>query len=70
MIFVSGSMFQALGNTVPTLLASLARVILLALPAYVLSRVAAGFQLRWVWWLSVAAVAAQMTMNLCSCAGR
>jgi putative MATE family efflux protein len=62
-VFVSASFFQAMGNTLPSLIASLARVVVLAVPAYLLSSVA-GFQLRWVWYLSVGAVAAQMTMNL------
>jgi len=62
-IFVSGSLFQAMGNTWPSLISSLARLLLLSVPAYLLSGIQ-GFQLRWVWWLSVAAVATQMAMNL------
>jgi Na+-driven multidrug efflux pump len=62
-IFVSGSLFQAMGNTWPSLISSLARLLLLSVPAYLLSGIP-GFQLRWVWWLSVAAVATQMAMNL------
>lgn len=56
-------MFQALGNTMPSLIASLARVLLLAVPAYLLSRLD-GFQLRWIWHLSVFAVVVQMAINL------
>jgi putative MATE family efflux protein len=62
-IFVSASMFQALGNTVPSLIGSLARVLLLAVPVYLLSRLD-GFQLRWIWYLSVFAVVVQMAINL------
>jgi len=62
-VFTSSSLFQALGNTIPTLVSSTARMLLLALPAYQLSHVA-GFQLRWVWHLSVLAVVVQMTLNV------
>jgi Na+-driven multidrug efflux pump len=62
-IFVSSSMFQALGNTVPPMLSSFLRVILLAVPVILLSRVA-GFHLRWVWYLSVASVWTQMLANV------
>ncbi len=62
-IFVNGSMFQAMGNTIPPLLASLTRIAVVAIPALALTRVA-GFQLWWVWWLSVAATIVQLAMNL------
>jgi putative MATE family efflux protein len=62
-IFVASSMFQAMGNTVPALVASSARMIVFAVPAFILSGVV-GFQLRWIWYLSVAAVVFQLAMSL------
>lgn len=62
-IFVSSSMFQALGNTIPSLVSSLVRIVVVALPAYLLSRMP-GFELRWIWYLSVGAVALQMLLSL------
>ena len=62
-IFVASSMFQALGNTVPSLLASLIRVFVLAIPAVLLSRMP-GFELRWIWYLSVASVTFQLLLSL------
>ena len=56
-------MFQAMGNTIPSLVTSLTRIVLVAIPAFVLSR-QPGFQMRWIWYLSVVAVALQMSMNL------
>ena len=61
--FVSGSMFQAMGNTIPSLVTSSIRIFVSLVPAVMLSHVA-GFNLRWVWYLSVAAVITQMTLNL------
>jgi putative MATE family efflux protein len=62
-IFVSSSMFQAVGNTLPSLFSSAVRLLLVGLPAYLLSSMA-GFELRWIWYLSAAAVFAQMLLNL------
>jgi Na+-driven multidrug efflux pump len=62
-IFVSSSMFQAVGNTLPSLFSSAVRLALVGLPAYLLST-RAGFQLRWIWYLSASAVVAQMLLNL------
>jgi putative MATE family efflux protein len=63
LVFVSASMFQAMGNTVPSLIGSTVRILLVALPAWLLSR-APGFRLDWVWHLSVAAVVVQAACNL------
>jgi putative MATE family efflux protein len=63
MVFVSSSMFQALGNTVPPLISSVVRLVLVAVPLYFLTRMA-GFELRWVWYLSVVTIWAQLAMNL------
>ena len=62
-IFVSSSMFQAMGNTMPALLTSFTRIVLVAVPLLAL-RSQPGFTLRWIWYLSVATVTIQMVMNL------
>jgi Na+-driven multidrug efflux pump len=62
-VFVSSSMFQAIGNTIPSLLSSLVRVIGVALPAVIMSKLP-GFQLNWIWYLTVAAIALQMVLSL------
>jgi Na+-driven multidrug efflux pump len=56
-------MFQAMGNTVPSLVASGARILLVAVPAILLSRTA-GFQLNWIWYLSVVAVFVQLALSM------
>ena len=53
LIFVSSSMFQAMGNTVPSLIASGTRMAVLAVPIVLLARVP-SFHLGWVWYLSLA----------------
>jgi Na+-driven multidrug efflux pump len=58
-VFVTSSMFQAMGNTLPPLGASFARIVVVAIPAIVLSRMP-GFELRWLWYVSVTAVTLQM----------
>jgi putative MATE family efflux protein len=63
LVFVTSSMFQAIGNTVPPLLTSLSRMMLFAVPVILLARMPA-FELRWIWYLSVASVVLQMTLNL------
>lgn len=63
LIFVSSSMFQALGNTVPPLLGSLVRLVLTAIPVVWLSTLP-GFSLRWVWYLSVISVLVHLVLNL------
>jgi Na+-driven multidrug efflux pump len=56
-------MFQAMGNTVPSLFTSSARIVIFAIPAFLLSR-APGFQLRWIWYLSVGAVLVQLALTM------
>jgi putative MATE family efflux protein len=63
LIFVSASMFQAMGNTMPSLITSFTRIIVVAIPAILLARLP-GFEMRWIWYLSVVAVALQMCLNL------
>ena len=62
-IYVGSSMFQAMGNTLPALMASLIRIVIVAIPAFVLSRLP-GFELRWIWYLSALAVTLQLGLNL------
>ena len=57
-IFASSSTMQGMGNTLPVLGASMLRLLTFAVPAYFLSR-RPGFQMRQVWYLSVASVALQ-----------
>jgi putative MATE family efflux protein len=57
-VFTSSSMFQALGNTIPSLATSFVRIILVTILAFVLAP-RPGFQLRWVWYLSIASVTVQ-----------
>jgi putative MATE family efflux protein len=62
-IFVSSSMFQAMGNTMPSLITSAARIVIIAVPVLMLAGTP-GFTLRWVWYISVGAVFVQLLMNL------
>jgi putative MATE family efflux protein len=62
-VFVSSSMFQAMGNTIPSLITSGARIAIVAVPVLLLSQ-AAGFSLRWIWYISAGAVVVQLAMNL------
>ena len=62
-IYVNGSMFQAMGNTIPPLIASFTRSFVALVPAVLLARMA-GFELRWIWWLSVGATLLQFLLNL------
>ena len=63
LIFVNSSMFQAMGNTIPSLVTSAVRIFLIAVPAVLLARMP-GFQLRWIWYLSVASVFAQLALSM------
>ena len=62
-IFVASSMFQAMGNTVPSLVVSGARIATFAIPAFFIPRLP-GFQLRWIWYLSVASVLLQFAFSM------
>ena len=63
LVFVSSSVFQGMGNTLPSLATSALRLVLFAVPAYVMSR-RPGFELRHVWQMGVAAVAIQFVVNM------
>ena len=54
---------EAMGNTLPSLATSFTRILLVAIPVIILSG-QPGFQLRWVWYLSVASVMIQLCLNL------
>lgn len=62
-VFVASSMFQALGNTVPPLVTSFARTFLSAVPVVLLSSLT-GFELWWIWYISVAAQWLHMAANI------
>jgi len=63
LIFVTSSMFQAIGNTLPSLIASFARIVFIAIPAIIMTRMP-GFALNWIWYLSVTAVLLQLSISL------
>lgn len=57
-IFACSAMFQSLGNTVPSLLASCGRVIIFAIPAMILGSMP-GFRASQLWWLSIFSIVLQ-----------
>src|SRR5688572_9578467 len=60
---VASSMFQAMGNTLPSLVSSAIRIIAVVVPAWILSRVP-GFELQWIWILAGVSVFLQMAISL------
>ena len=62
-IFVASSTFQAMGNTIPSLITSLVRISLSAVPTVILSR-SAGFQLHWIWYLSLGSVYVALAVSM------
>ena len=56
-------MFQAMGNTMPSLVASVTRIVVIAVPAIALSTTP-GFRLVWIWYLSAGAVVLQLAIVL------
>jgi len=63
LIFISASMFQAMGNTLPSLAASLIRVLLVGAAAFALSR-RPGFALWQLWYVAVMAAGVQLVVAL------
>jgi len=63
LVFVNASMFQAMGNTIPSLITSTVRILLVAVPAIILSRMP-NFTLTWVWYLAVFAVLIQLLLSM------
>ncbi len=62
-MFVAGSMFQAMGNTLPSIATSLVRIVIVALPVFVLAR-SPGFELATIWRLGVLSVFVQLALGL------
>src|SRR6202795_782357 len=52
-VFTTSSIFQGIGNTWPPLLSSMTRLFLFVLPAILVARTP-GFEIKYVWYLSVA----------------
>ena len=63
LIFVSSSVFQGLGNTVPPLMSSFGRMLVISVSVIVMSRMP-EFELRWIWYLSVATIWFHLAANL------
>jgi putative MATE family efflux protein len=61
--YVSSSMFQAMGNTIPSLITSAARIVIIAVPVLLLAG-RPGFALTTIWYISATAVVVQLAMNL------
>src|SRR5947199_4092604 len=62
-VFVSSSIFQGIGNTLPPLFSSMTRLAVFAVPALLISRTP-GFEIKHVWYLSVGSIILQMGVNL------
>jgi Na+-driven multidrug efflux pump len=62
-LFTCGGMFQALGNTVPSLIAGGMRLLTFAVPVWWVSH-RAGFQIKQVWYLSVLTMTLQAAFAL------
>jgi putative MATE family efflux protein len=62
-VFTTSSIFQGLGNTWPPLLSSMTRLFLFIVPALVVAR-SAGFDIKYIWYLSVASQLIQAGINL------
>jgi putative MATE family efflux protein len=63
LIFTCSGMFQAIGNTLPSLISSASRLVTFAVPALLLAQ-RPGFQLRHVWVLSVVTMTVQAGFTL------
>jgi len=62
-VFVTSSIFQGIGHTLPPLFSSMTRLMLFAVPAMLISRMP-GFEIRELWYLSVGSIVFQMCVNL------
>jgi putative MATE family efflux protein len=63
LVYVSSSVFQGMGNTIPSLGSSALRLFLFAIPGYMLAQ-RPGFEMRTLWWLSVMSVLVQVTVSV------
>jgi Na+-driven multidrug efflux pump len=62
-IFTCSGMFQALGNTIPSLISGVTRLATFVLPALWLSK-QPGFTMQQVWWLGVITITLQMVLSV------
>jgi putative MATE family efflux protein len=62
-VFVASSLFQAMGNTIPPLLTSCGRLLLIGAVLTLIAPMP-GFHLAWIWYLAVAATWLQMGASL------
>jgi Na+-driven multidrug efflux pump len=62
-VFVTSSIFQRIGNTLPPLFSSMTRLALFAVPALLVSQTP-EFEIKHVWYLSVGSIILQMCINL------
>ncbi len=62
LVFTCSGMFQALGNTMPSLLSTATRLITFIFPALWLSQ-QNGFQIEQLWYVSVATVCIQASVS-------
>jgi Na+-driven multidrug efflux pump len=62
-VFTASSVFQGIGNTLPPLLSSMTRLVMFALPAIAVAH-RPGFQVKYVWYLSVVSQILQALINL------
>ncbi|MEP7014728.1 MAG: MATE family efflux transporter [Verrucomicrobiota bacterium] len=62
-VFTSSSIFQGLGNTWPPLFSSMTRLFVFIVPALLVARTP-GFEIKHVWYLSVASQIVQAIVNL------
>jgi putative MATE family efflux protein len=62
-VFVSSSIFQGMGNTLPSLASSVMRILLIMVPAYWMAQ-QPGFEMRHIWYLAAAANTIQMVVTV------
>jgi Na+-driven multidrug efflux pump len=62
-IFVSSSMFQAMGHTIPPLMTSFGRSVIVGSAVVLIAQIE-GFRLVWIWNVAVAVTWLQMGANL------
>ena len=61
-VFVSGGVFQGIGNTWPSLAASSLRALLFVVPVFAMSH-QTGFALHWIWRVTVGALLLQLVVQ-------
>ena len=62
-VFVASSMFQAMGNTVPSLVSSAIRIVVVVVPTLALARLP-GFSLHQLWLVAAGSILIQMGVSL------